>query len=254
MAFNKSLIVAKADLGMALKVRYVKYGLIGMGALGPVMSLVLVVSIAGLGAPAEVIAFMSPMIAGLIGMMSIIPASLISANALVGEREQNTLEPLLCTPLSDTELLVGKLLSSFIPSVALLLGGLLVTVVGSNIILVMLGLPLILIIDAAGFVLLLVAAPAMILAVTSVMILLSGRVKRVYEAYQTSGAIVLVFMIPMILPMTALTESGMGDPSAVQALSWLSTLVTLLIAVLLMVVTWSLALRRFNRDTMVSSV
>jgi ABC-2 type transport system permease protein len=254
MVFDKSMIVAKADLGMALKVRYVKYGLIGMGALGPGMALVLVVSLAGLGAPAEVLAFMSPMIAGLIGMMSIIPASLISANALVGEREQNTLEPLLATPLTDTELLVGKLLSSFIPSMALLIAGVVVTVVGSNLLLLALGVAPVLIIDLAGFVLLLAAAPAMILAVTSVMILLSGRVKRVYEAYQTSGAIILVFMIPMILPMTALSDTGMGDPATIQALSWLSTLATLLIAVVLMVVTWTLALRRFNRDTMVSSV
>jgi ABC-2 type transport system permease protein len=254
MVFDKSMIVARADLGMAMKVRYVKYGLIGMGALGPAMALLLVVSLAGLGAPAEVLAFMSPMIAAVIGMMSIIPASLISANALVGEREQNTLEPLLATPLTDTELLVGKLLSSFIPSMALLIAGVVVAEVGSYILLLAMGLTPFLIIDLSGFVLLLAAAPAMILAVTSVMILLSGRVKRVYEAYQTSGAIILVFMIPMILPMTALSDTGVGDPAAVQALSWFSTLVTLLIAVVLMVVTWSLALRRFNRDTMVSSV
>lgn len=254
MTLNKSMIVAKADLGMALKVRYVKYALIGMGALGPIMSLLLVMSLAVFGAPSDVIAFMSPMVAALIGMMSIIPASLISANALVGEREQNTLEPLLCTPLTDSELLVGKLLSSFIPSMALLLGGLLATVVGTNIIFLVLGSSPVLIPDLAGFVLLLTAAPAMILAVTSVMILLSGRVKRVYEAYQTSGAIIMVFMIPMILPMTALSESGTGDPATIQSLSWLSTFVTLIISVVLMVVTWFLALKRFNRDSMVSSV
>ncbi|TFF83720.1 hypothetical protein EU524_02000 [Candidatus Thorarchaeota archaeon] len=254
MALDKSMVVARADLNMALKVRYVKYGLIGMGAFGPIASMGLVISLAVFGAPTEVIGFISPTVASFLGIMSIIPASLISANALVGEREQNTLEPLLCTPLTDNELLTGKVLSSFIPSMALLIGGLLVTAVGSNVVLLVMGFPPILIPDLPGLVMLLTAAPAMILAVISTMILLSGRVKRVYEAYQTSGAVVLVFIVPMILPMTAFSESGVGDPAALLALSWLSTLITLLVSAVLMTVTWFLALKRFNRDTMVSSV
>ncbi|MCK5390483.1 MAG: hypothetical protein KAJ36_08325, partial [Candidatus Thorarchaeota archaeon] len=39
MALYKSILVAKADLKMAMKVRMVKFGLIGIGALGPLMML-----------------------------------------------------------------------------------------------------------------------------------------------------------------------------------------------------------------------
>ncbi|RLI57371.1 MAG: hypothetical protein DRO87_07100 [Candidatus Thorarchaeota archaeon] len=254
MALEKPMIVARSDLRMALQVKYVKFGLIGMAALGPVLSILLVVGFM-MAVPTEgAVLFLSPLVSSLLGMMSIIPASLISANSLVGEKEQNTLEPLLCTPLTDTELLLGKLLGSFIPSSVLLIGGLIVTVIGSNLLLLMLGLPTILVPDLAGLFLLLTAAPVMMVAVVFTMILISGRVKRVYEAYQTSGAVVMVFIIPMVLPMTSLSDSGFGDPVQLSNLIWLTNIVTLLIAVVLMLVSGVLALKRFNRDRMISRV
>ncbi|MGQ4912413.1 MAG: ABC transporter permease subunit [Candidatus Thorarchaeota archaeon] len=254
MALEKPMIVARSDLRMALQVKYVKFGLIGMAALGPVLSILSIVGFI-MAVPAEgVVLFLSPMVSSLLGIMSIIPASLISANSLVGEKEQNTLEPLLCTPLTDTELLLGKLLGSFIPSFVLLIGGLIVTVIGSNLLLLMLGLPTILVPDLAGLFLLLTAAPVMMVAVVFTMILISGRVKRVYEAYQTSGAVVMVFIIPMVLPMTSLSDSGFGDPIQLSNLIWLTNIVTLLIAVVLMLVSGVLALKRFNRDRMISQV
>lgn len=254
MALNKSMIVAKSDLKMALEVRFVKYGLLGMAALGPVMSILTIVGLAA-ALPAEgIAAFLSPMVASLLAMMSIIPASLISANSLVGEREQNTLEPLLCTPLTDSELLNGKLLGAFLPSFALLIGGTAVTFVGSNVILVLLGLPMIMVPDVAGLFLILTAAPAMMVAVVFLMILISGRVKRVYEAYQTTGGVILVFIVPMMLPMMNITESGIADPNAIANTVWLSNIFTVLVSVIMMVVFGALALKRFNRDHMVSSV
>ncbi|MCJ7817815.1 MAG: ABC transporter permease subunit, partial [Candidatus Thorarchaeota archaeon] len=178
----------------------------------------------------------------------IMPAAMISANALVGEREQNTLEPLLNTPLTDRELLVGKLLSSFIPSMALLLGSIVVTEIATIIILLSVGAEIILVPGLPGLFLLLTAGPIMIIAIVSVMILISGKVKRVYEAYQTSGASILIFMIPMMLPMLTMDASGFVDLNSV----WMTNIITLLIAIVIAAITWSLAVRRFNRDTMIS--
>lgn len=254
MGLDKSMIVAKSDLKMAMEVRFVKYGLLGMAAFGPIMAIVTVVGLA-LTLPIEAIGgFISPMVASLLAMMSIIPASLISANALVGEREQNTLEPLLCTPLTDSELLNGKLLGSFIPAFSLLIGGIIATLIGSNVILMLFGLPMILVPDIPGLFLLLTAAPAMMVAVVFLMILISGRVKRVYEAYQTTGGVILIFIVPMLLPMMTMTESGLGDPVVTANLVWLSNIFTLFVSVILMLITGFLALRQFNRDHMVSSV
>ncbi|TFH05373.1 MAG: hypothetical protein E4H14_12870, partial [Candidatus Thorarchaeota archaeon] len=147
MTLYKSMLVAKTDLKMAMKVTYVKYGLIGIGALGPIMMIGIVAvlvfadPVIGLLLLPSISAMMSP----LLGMMAIMPAAMISANALVGEREQNTLEPLLNTPLTDRELLVGKLLSSFIPSMALLLGSIVVTEIATIIILLSVGAEIILV-------------------------------------------------------------------------------------------------------------
>jgi ABC-2 type transport system permease protein len=250
MALNKSIIVAKADLRMAMKVNMVKYSLVFIAAIGPVM-LIAIVLLMALTAPtiaATMIAMLDPYMSPMIGIVSIIPASLISANALVGEREQNTLEPLLCTPLTDRELLIGKVLSSFIPSIALLLGSILVTEIATAAILISVGAEVILFPGVSSLFLLLVAGPILILAIVSVMILISGRVKRVYEAYQTSGATVLIFMLPMLLPMISMDNTGNVDMNLV----WLSNLLTLLIASVLAIVTWALAIGRFNRDRMVS--
>ena len=80
------------------------------------------------------------------------------------------------------------------------------------------------------------------------MVLISGRVKRVYEAYQTSGAVVMVFLIPLILPMLSMSNAGEMD----MALIWSSNILTLLIVSVLAIVTWGLAAKRFNRDRIVS--
>ena len=48
----------------------------------------------------------------------LVPAAL-SAYSVVGERLQGTLEPMLATPIRSEELLTGKALAAFIPSVAI---------------------------------------------------------------------------------------------------------------------------------------
>jgi ABC-2 type transport system permease protein len=53
-------------------------------------------------------------------LMLIVPIVIppvISAYSVVGERDQGTLEPVLTTPISASELLVGKAIAAFIPSV-----------------------------------------------------------------------------------------------------------------------------------------
>ena len=250
MALYKSILVAKTDLKMAMKVNMVKYGLIGIGALGPIM-MIAIVALLVYGDPVIGVLLLpsiSTMLAPMLGMIAIIPASMIAANALVGEKEMNTLEPLLSTPLTDRELLIGKLLSSFIPSMALLLGSIIVSEIGTFIILRSVGAEFILVPGLPGLFLLLTAAPLLIVAMVSVMILISGRVKRVYEAYQTTGAIVIIFIIPMMLPIMSMDATGFVDMNAV----WMWNIITFLITLVLAASTWALAVRKFNRDTMIT--
>ncbi|MFW9888026.1 MAG: ABC transporter permease subunit [Candidatus Thorarchaeota archaeon] len=252
MSMNKSIVVAKADFRAAMSVRFVKFGLLGMGALGPIMSVLVVVSTVVFVPPGPdydmLIAYFTPMIASFLMIFGIIPATMISANALVGEREQKTLEPLLATPLTDRELLVGKLLSSMVPSSILLFGGTFVSIVAENIIFLVMGMPLLLIPDLGGLIMIFAAGVPMIVAVVSFMILISGRVSRVYEAYQMASLVVVVGIIPMFVPTFFI---GGGQIESVILLTYIATI---LIALVMMAITFALALTRFNRDHMISMV
>jgi len=54
--------------------------------------------------------------------LQLIPVMLpttIAAYAVIGEREQGTLEPILATPVADRELLAGKAIAAVVPAVAI---------------------------------------------------------------------------------------------------------------------------------------
>lgn len=53
----------------------------------------------------------------MLGIPALVPA-LVAAYAVVGERQQGTLEPVLTTPVRREEFLLGKALAALIPSVA----------------------------------------------------------------------------------------------------------------------------------------
>jgi ABC-type transport system involved in multi-copper enzyme maturation permease subunit len=52
-------------------------------------------------------------------LIPILVPAVMSAFAIIGEREQGTLEPVLTTPVSRVELLLGKAAAIFVPTVAL---------------------------------------------------------------------------------------------------------------------------------------
>jgi ABC-type transport system involved in multi-copper enzyme maturation permease subunit len=54
----------------------------------------------------------------LLGIPCLVPM-VVAANAVVGERQQGTLEPALTTPIRRDEFLLGKALAAFVPSLAI---------------------------------------------------------------------------------------------------------------------------------------
>jgi ABC-2 type transport system permease protein len=52
-------------------------------------------------------------------VVPLVVPSVVTAYSVVGEREQGTLEPFLTTPIRADELLLGKAVAAFVPSVAL---------------------------------------------------------------------------------------------------------------------------------------
>jgi ABC-2 type transport system permease protein len=72
--------------------------------------------------PAEIgQALMGQQVSLLFLLMPLIVPSIIASYSIVGEKTRRTLEPILATPISTWELLLGKSLAAFIPAVGLTL-------------------------------------------------------------------------------------------------------------------------------------
>ena len=125
MRFWKSWIVTRKDLSVIRRNKYVFYSLIAMPILlGVIIPLALTFGItagASQMTPAE-LAETVIQTANLGSMyFVIIPAvlpSIIASYSFVGEKVEKSLEPLLATPTTDGELLLGKSLAAFIPCMA----------------------------------------------------------------------------------------------------------------------------------------
>ena len=86
MDLSKSLIVAKADVRMAMKVRFVKYGIMALPALGPIMG-ILMIGLPALLDPSifdVLIPIMVPIMSTMLAGLSIVPAAMLAANSFVG--------------------------------------------------------------------------------------------------------------------------------------------------------------------------
>jgi ABC-2 type transport system permease protein len=124
MRFWKSWIVTKKDLSVFKKNKYVLYSLIAMPIiLGVVLPVIFIFAlnaqISSLVLTHDEVFAAVDQIVGLATMYFVlIPAilpSIIASYSFVGEKIEKSLEPLLATPTTDGELLLGKSLAAFIP-------------------------------------------------------------------------------------------------------------------------------------------
>lgn len=133
----------------------------------------------------------------------IVPATLptiIASYSIVGEKNNRSLEPLLATPTSDGEILAGKILSSFIPSMASTVLAFSLGVILLNIVLT----------PALGYMplptltwilsILFVAPTACIMSILGC-VLISSKVSDVRAAQQVGGFIVMPVVVLMLAVM-----------------------------------------------------
>jgi ABC-2 type transport system permease protein len=125
MRLWKSWIVTQKDLSVFKKNKYVLYSLVAMPVImGVVLPIIFIFALnsqiatfphAQLLAAADQVVNIATMYLVLIA--SILP-SIIASYSFVGEKIEKSLEPLLATPTTDGELLLGKSLAAFIPCIA----------------------------------------------------------------------------------------------------------------------------------------
>ncbi len=123
-------------------------------------------------------------------IIPIMASSVIASDSFAGEKERKTIEALLTTPLSDSELILGKIAVSFVPAMVttVIAFALYSAVVDA------LALPLfgrLLLPNFSWLLLIFGLAPTVSLAAIGLTIAISARVKGFREAQQISGLLLL---------------------------------------------------------------
>ena len=146
-------------------------------------------------------------------------ASVIAADAFAGEKERRTLEALLYTPTTDTELLVGKLLVGFVPAMAVAWGGFLLYTVVANVagwsVMGYLFFP-----TPMWWVLAFWVAPAVAAVGLGATVLVSARVNTFQEAYQIGGVVVLPIVLLVVGQAAGVVVLSTAVVAALGAVFW----------------------------------
>ncbi|MCW1294679.1 MAG: ABC transporter permease subunit [Candidatus Parvarchaeota archaeon] len=131
--------------------------------------------------------------------MPIITSAVIAADSFAGEKERKTAESLLSTPLSKTELLLGKIFASFLPAV--IMAVIAFALYGSIVNYLAFQQFHLFILPTLPWLLMLAAVPFLALAPISIVVLISSHVKGVKEAQQLTSLLVLPLLV---LPFASL--------------------------------------------------
>ena len=198
------------------------------------------------------IAGLSPIQSGIVLMLGyvfapfflIIPlmfTTVIASEAFAGEYERKTIEALLYTAASDTELFVGKVMAAVIPAISITLFGfaLYTGVVNGAAYPVMnrIWFPL-----PSWIPLIFWIAPAVALAAVSATVLISARVKTFMGTYQASASTVVLVIGLLVGQISGVLYLSVGVGLAIGAVIWLIGAVLTFYAV-----------RTFNRQKLLAS-
>jgi ABC-type transport system involved in multi-copper enzyme maturation permease subunit len=127
MRFSKSWIIASKDFKVYMKKSNILYALIVI----PILIAFLIPGVisyaghknGGSGIPAAELTVLLPAFSFFYLILAGYLPSSIASYSLVGEKVEKSLEPLLATPTTDSEILLGKGIAAFIPPVVAILGG-----------------------------------------------------------------------------------------------------------------------------------
>ena len=125
--------------------------------------------------------------------MPIFTASVIAADSFAGEKERRTSEALLSTPVKNSELLVGKISASLLPTILLTL--VVFAIYGSTINYLAFRTFSTYILPTPSWILMILLSPFLSLAAIGVVVLVSSHVSGIKEAQQISSLLVLPIMV-----------------------------------------------------------
>ncbi len=127
-------------------------------------------------------------------IIPLMASSVIASDSFAGEKERKTIEALLATPLSDSELFLGKILVSFIPSMIVTTVSFLTYSTVVNIVSIRLFDGRFLLPNLIWIMLIAGLAPTLALTSIGLTVMISSRVKGFREAQQISA----VLLVPIL--------------------------------------------------------
>jgi ABC-2 type transport system permease protein len=178
------------------------------------------------GLRAFVVFILEVFLAPLYLLVPLVVATVIAADSFAGERERRTLEALLHSPASDSELLVGKLLAAWIPAVTVGLVGFAVYSVVANAV----AWPVMgeVFFPSRVWVLLAVwVAPALSALGLGVMVLVSSRVQSLQAAHQLGSIVVLPIVLLVIAQVTGVVLISLPLAVGAGTVLWLAVMLLL---------------------------
>ena len=129
--------------------------------------------------------------------MPIFTAAVIAADSFAGEKERKTSEALLSTPITTSELLIGKMAASFIPAVVLTLA--VFAIYGSMINYLAFKSSGAYVLPTISWIMMILLSPFLSLAAIGVVVLVSAHVRGIKEAQQISSLLILpVLVLPFV--------------------------------------------------------
>ncbi len=211
MRLWKSWIVTKKDLSVFKKNRYILYSLVALPLiLGVVLPIIFVFSLeaeAGQLTRTQLIAAAQTITDLGSTYFVIIPtalASIIGSYSFVGEKVEHSLEPLLATPTTDGELLLGKSLAAFIPCMG-------VTYIGVTIFSILIdgwsyiALGTFLVPNTYWAIIIGVLAPLVCVLSVEANVIISSRVNDVRAAQQLGSLVVVPIVLLVVFASTGST-------------------------------------------------
>lgn len=208
MRFWKSWIVATKDLSVFRKNKYILYSLIAlpflMGIVIPAILIFTLQTESSALTQAQLIDAAQTLVNLFTAYFVIIAAvlpTIIASYSFVGEKLEKSLEPLLATPTTDSELLFGKSIAAFVPCIG-------ATYIGTAIFVAIFdtwsfaNLGLFLLPNIYWAIIMGFVTPLACILSVEANIIISSRVNDIRAAQQIGGFIILPLLLVMVLAST----------------------------------------------------
>jgi len=127
MRLSRSWIIASKDFKIFLKKKNIIYSILVVPLIVSFLFPIVIVLAGhingGSGIPASELPILLPSFSFFYLILAGLIPTTIASYSLVGEKVEKSLEPLLVTPTTDSEILLGKGIAAFLPPIGAILGG-----------------------------------------------------------------------------------------------------------------------------------